>query len=157
MALTLNQIIDRIETLALSHKQVETFVLLKETVDSYLSNGDITYPCVLCDLVDGGGIDRSTRQVSIPMRLFFLDAEKLVDDAQGNTLEIWSDRISVAQDFIAMLLKETNTEEYRDWRIDGGQQLAFYSEKFSDYVAGVSVDITIRLPYDVNRCQAPIE
>jgi len=157
MALTLNQIIDRIETLALSHKQVESFYLLKETVDAYLSNGDVVYPTLLCDLVDGGGVDRLTRQVSIPMRLFFLDAEKLVDDSQGNTLEIWSDRISVAQDFIAMLLKETNTEQYRDWRIDGGQQLAFYSEKFSDYVAGVSVDITIRLPYEVNRCQAPIE
>jgi hypothetical protein len=157
MALTLNQIIDRIETLALSHKQVESFVILKETVDAYLSNGDKTYPVILCELSDGGGIDRQTRQVSIPMRLFFLDAEKLVDDAQGNTVEIWSDRILVAQDFIAMLLKETNTEEYRDWRIDGGNQLAFYSEKFSDYVAGVSVDITIRLPYDVNRCQAPIE
>lgn len=157
MELTLNQIIGRIETLALSHKQVGSFVLLKETVDAYLSNADVTYPCILCDVVDGGGIDRSTRQVSIPVRFFFLDSEKLVDDSQGNTLEIWSDRILVAQDFIAMLMKQSNTEEYRDWRIDGGNQLSFYSEKFSDYIAGVSVDITIRLPYEVNRCQAPIE
>ena len=63
MTLTLNQIIDRIEAICLSHKQVETFVLLKESIGAYLSDGDKVYPAILCEIQDGGGIDRASKQV----------------------------------------------------------------------------------------------
>lgn len=154
--MTLNQVIDRITQVAQSHEQVSTVVVLKKEVHNYLNEEDVVYPCVLIDLQDGGGADRSTRTTTVPMRLFFLDAENISDDAQGNTVEVWSDRLSVAEDIIALLVKATDDEPDRDWRIDGGSNLSFYSEKFSDYVAGVSVDLSIRIPYNVNRCIAPI-
>lgn len=152
--LTLNQVIQRIQTLCLSHSQVETFHVPKSEIDSFLNDAEIDYPCVVCDIQDGGGIDRQFKTASIPLKLYFLDLENIAEVAQGNTLEVWSDRVSVAQDIIAMMC---NQSDYTDWRVDGGTSMQFFSEKFSDYVAGISVDVTIRLPYDVNRCQAPTD
>lgn len=151
--LTLNQVISRIETLADSHSQVQSFHFLKKEIEDFLT-GDIVYPTILCDIQDGGGIDARQKTATVPVTLFFLDLENMSDNSRGNTLEVWSDRISVAQDFIAMM---DNGTDYKDWRVDGGVNMRFYSEKYSDYVAGVSVDLNIKLPYDVNRCQAPTE
>ncbi len=149
--LTFNQVIARIEILANSHSQVESFHLLKKDIGEFLTE-NINYPTIICEVNDGGGIDARQKTATIPFRLYFLDLENMSDNSKGNTVEVWSDMVSVAQDFIALM---DNGSDYKDWRIDGGSNMLFFSEKYSDYVAGVSVDVNIRLPYDVNRCQSP--
>ena len=65
--------------------------------------------------------------------------------------EVLSDRLSVAQDIIAMLGNNT-------WEFDivGTAQVQFFTEKTSDLLAGVRVDITLELPYLSNECVIPL-
>jgi len=99
----------------------------------------------------GGVINQSGREVSISLKLYFLDLVDISADAKENELEVQSDMLSVAKGIVA----EMNNSTYTDWAVTGSYNFQLVKEEFDDMVAGVVVDVTIRTPWDQNYCEEP--
>lgn len=148
MALTLNQVIHRIRTLALAHKQISHF--LQGEPHEFDANGDITYPACFCELLPGF-IDRATHTQRFGFRLHLLDLVGVGEEAEGNEQEALSDMHSVAADMVSMLM---NTD-YDDWEIVEQSITGPVTEQLNDLVAGATVDIGIDVEFMADRCQVP--
>lgn len=149
MSLTLNQVVKRIETIALRHRQINSFFF--GDVVEYLTFGDITYPVCICDITRGN-IDRDGRTTEYNVRLVLCDLADVAMNSKMNELEVQSDLTSIAQDILAMM----NYSGYSDsWDIGSNVTMEFMSEKFDDIVMAVSMDIPVFTRYDSNRCWVP--
>lgn len=148
--MTLNQVLSRIRTISLAHKQVNRFYFGKEW--ELLNDKKSEYACVLCE-DQGGSIDRTTKQRVLNFRLYFLDLVNVSEDTEGNEQEVLSDMLSVAEDIIALL----NNHDYDDWMIQENSPLQFITEVFDDMNAGVYIDVAISVDYLTDRCQVPAD
>jgi hypothetical protein len=70
-----------------------------------------------------------------------------------NEWEVKSDMLSVAMDYIA-LLKDV---EYTEWEVEDDYDLQIRDYELQDLTCGVSVDVTIGVRFDANKCQAVID
>ena len=143
MALTLNQIVKTINSLANAHKQIKS-VYFGDIAD-YLSRGvENVYPSLYYDLT-GGSVQE--RGVTLNFSLYFFD-RMLPEDT--NETEVLSDQLEICQDIIAQL-------RYNNWEFDEGLNatLTFFTEDTPELLAGVRADITLELPFIANRCQVP--
>jgi len=111
MALTLNQVVSRIRTLALAHDQVNSFYFGDEP--EFLANGDISYPAAFL-VQQPGSINRTEHLQTFSFRLFLLDRVGVSEDTEGNETEALSDMHSVAADLVAMMM---NSEYEADWMV----------------------------------------
>lgn len=146
--LTLNQIVKRIEKIALQHKQLNNFYF--GNVTDYLTDKTTRYASLF--LQDNqGAIDIVGKAMSYNFRMYFLDCEDVAHDAKKNTLDVQSDMASVAAD----LLAEFDFSNYTDWRISSPSTFALVREEFDDIIAGVVVDFTVQVPYEKDVCQIP--
>jgi hypothetical protein len=108
--LTLNQIVRRIKTIALQHKQLRNFYF--GSVTDFLNDKQTQYASIfLQDLP--GNIDVSGKVISFPFKMYLLDCEDVSNEAQKNTLDVQSDMVSVGAD----LLAEFDHSEYQDWNV----------------------------------------
>lgn len=149
MGLTLNQIISRLRTLALSHRQINNFYY-GDAVD-YLLVTDVNYPSCVVEH-SNSVISKTNKQIQYGFKIYFLDLINLSDATNDNRSDVLSDMVSVAMDFTAML----NYTEYQDdWTINSDYPLQFYTESGNDMVGGVSIDVVIGSDYNVDRCQVP--
>lgn len=148
MALTLNQVIHRIQTLALAHKQINHF--RQGEIPEADVNGEITYPACFCELLPGS-IDRTAHTQRFGFRLFLVDLVAVSTDTEGNEQEVLSDMHSVAADMVSMLM---NTD-YDDWDVLETSTTVPLTEQLNDLVAGVQLDINIDVEYLADRCQVP--
>lgn len=148
--ITLNQAVQRIKEKAESHGQIRTF-FFGDVVD-FLSGENMEYPAMVCEIQQGGSISKSTNKSDIAFNFYFVDLENNAEKSIENELEVWSDQLLIAGDILSLL---SDQRTYKDWRVGDGGSLTFHKEKFSDYVAGVSVSVTIELPYLSNPCQSP--
>lgn len=149
--MTLNQVHDRLRSLALSHHQVNDFYFGDPW--EFEANSDINYPCVFVQLTPGS-FNRDQRQLRYNCKLYFLDQVSVAEDAEGNETEVLSDMYQVAGDFLAML----NYTGYQDdWDIEAAVAAEPRTEQLNDLVAGVSIDIGINTLYQADRCQVPAE
>jgi hypothetical protein len=149
MALTLNQIIARLRTLALSHDQINSFY--QGDPWEFDSNGDVTFPALFLEPV-AGVIDRTERLTKYGFKCYFLDLVKVANDTEGNEQEVLSDMASVAEDFIAML----NYSGYQDdWLIEQRSSLSPVTEALNDMAAGQVLEIVIEVEFLSDRCQVP--
>jgi hypothetical protein len=100
---TYNQVVNRLKTLAQSHQQINTVERLGSFQD-WLTGDNKVYPsCVICN--NGSwNIDSVNRITSFSFRIYFLDIQDLSTNARENVQDVWSDMLSVAQDYIAMLI-----------------------------------------------------
>jgi hypothetical protein len=87
MELTLNQIIKRLETLALSHRQINHFFI--GGVDEFLDNTDVQYPAIFCE-IQPGTISRSNRQTTYNFQFYFLDLLNISSESLRNEWEVKS-------------------------------------------------------------------
>jgi len=150
MALTLNQIIQRLETLALSHNQINHFFIGE--IDQFLAE-EVTYPAIFCES-KAVSISRSKRQTSFGFKMYFLDLVNVVEKTQLNEWEVKSDMVSVAEDYLAMLF----STDYQDtWDISFDNNGELYDFALQDLCSGVGIDITISKRYAADRCQVPAE
>jgi len=149
MTLTLNQIIQRLETLALSHKQIKSFFV--GDVADLLSYKDVEYP--LCYVnVDAGQVSTSEKKTTFNFKVYFLDLLNVSDKALQNEWELKSDLTSIAQDYIAMV----NYSGYsKDWQTDVNYNLQIKTYDMNDVCVGVQVDIAVKTLFANNRCQVP--
>lgn len=151
MPLTLNQIVSRLQSLSLSHKQVNHFYF--GDVPEFDAQTDITYPAVFAEQ-QPGTIDRINRQQRFNFRLYFVDLVNVSEDTEANETEVLSDRTSVAGDILAMLLNPVYQD---DWEIADGVLISPVTESLGDMVAGVVMDIGIIIDYVADSCQVPAD
>lgn len=149
MALTLNQIIKRIETLALSHEQINSFYFGDKV--EFDSGADINYPVCFCEQLPGS-INRAEHLQRFNFRLYLFDRVLISEDTEGNETEVLSDMSSVAADMAAMLM----AYEYEDdWMIDNVIVLSSATEELGDMVSGSVLEIGVSVDFIADRCQVP--
>lgn len=149
MALSLNQIVDRLRTLSLSHKQINNFYF--GDPHEFTFNGDIDYAGCFIELLPGSD-SRATKLKTFNLRAYFLDRVHVSEDTEGNETEVLSDMSSVADDFLAML----RYSEYEDdWEISDSSTFTPHTEFLEDMVAGVSIEVGISVEFLSDRCQVP--
>jgi hypothetical protein len=74
----------------------------------------------------------------------------LVFGDNSNIDNVISDQMLICQDIIAQL----RSADF-EFAIEDNVSIQFFTERFSDLVAGVSADITLSLPYTADRCAVP--
>lgn len=148
MPLTLNQVVKRIEELTAAHLQLREH--RHGDVVDLIAEQDLLYPVLLTDC-SIGRIDRAAKQTFFDFDLLFCDQLHVVSKARENELELFSDLVSIAQDFKAMM----EYSEYADWEITETAPLELLREKLEDIVCAVKMQVTIGARFDSNRCAVP--
>lgn len=149
--LTLNQIKARLETLALSHRQLNSFYF--GSPEEFDANGEIVYAACFATLLPGS-IDRTEHAQRFTFRVYFVDLVPEATKTETNETEALSDMYSVAADFMAML----NYTEYQDdWWVEPVTPQTPIEEGMSDMVAGCFIDVQINTEYLADRCQVPAD
>lgn len=148
MTLTLNQVLIRLEALALSHKQINHFYF--GDMVEWLANGEVKYPAVFVDM-QAGSISKDAKQTGWDFEVWFCDLANVSESSRKNEMEVFSDLTSIAEDYRAML--EYN--EFRDWYIGESSGLQYFKEKFEDITYAIRLNVHIGKLYDSNRCQIP--
>lgn len=151
MTLSLNQIIQRVKSLALSHRQINHFFFGDNW--EFDQNGDISYPGCFLELISGTE-DRDEHLMRYSFRIYFADRVGVSEDTEGNETEVLSDMNSVALDMLALL---RNPVYQDDWIIGGSNNIAPFTEGLNDLVAGVTMDITIATDYFSDACAVPAD
>jgi len=148
--LTLNQVIKRIQTIANNHAQIN-FYQHGDIVD--VLQKDIPYVAVITDL-NTITIDPIARLTTFNFRFWFSDLADVSEDSKDNEIDVQSDLISIAEDFIALMRDPSLNEE---WIIDVASNGTLLREQFSDIVLAWMFDINIKTRYNSNRCQVPLK
>lgn len=151
MALTLNQVTERIRTLALSHKQIRSFYF--GDLPEFDANGEIVYAACFLEQ-QPGSIDRINHVQNFNFRVYLLDLVPEATKSEQNETEVLSDMHSVAADFVSMLMY---SEYQNDWVIADVTQATPVTEGLNDLVAGVQLDIQVSVDFVADRCQVPAE
>jgi hypothetical protein len=146
--MTLNQIVKRIETLALGHKQVRTFK--KGFVTDFFADKSVQYPAVCLQFVSGN-ISLGSHQSSLSYRMFLADLSHVSEDTSTNEQDVQSDMLSVAMDLLAQM----NHGNYDDWKISADNNLTLFAENENDLQAGCIIDFTVSFMFSQNVCQIP--
>lgn len=148
--MTLNNVINRIKSLALGHKQVRSFY--QGLVTDFLADKTTKYPAVF--LQDNGGkISLAGHATTLSYRLFLMDLVHVSEDSKQNEQDVQSDMVSIAMDLLAQM----NNGTYSDWIVSPDNNLQLVVENDNDMHAGCIVDISIRIMYEQNICQIPTD
>lgn len=147
--MTLKQTIQRLEELALSHQQINHFSI--GSPDEFLDSTDVVYPALFCELKQDGNVSLTDRVANFNFTFYFFDLMDTANKSLQNVLDVQSDMSSVAQDYLALLYDIT----YKDWEVGEDYALNIDEYQLQDLTCGVSVDVTIGVRFDANRCQVP--
>lgn len=148
--MTLNNVINRIKSLSLAHKQVRNFY--QGLVTDFLTDKTTRYPSVFLQ-DNGGSISLSGHATTLTYRLFILDLVHVSEDSKQNEQDVQSDMVSIAQDLLAQM----NNPQYDDWRISADNSLQLVRENDNDLIAGCIIDFSVRIQYEQNICQVPTD
>lgn len=148
--MTYNNVIKRIESLALAHKQVRTFK--RGLVTEFLTDKSIPYAAVFLQ-DSGAAINPDQHFAMFGFRLFFLDLVHVSADAKTNELDVLSDMFSVAMDLVSQM----KFPAYNDWIISGANNMQSIVENDGDMNAGWYIDLQVRIQYDQNVCEIPTD
>lgn len=147
--MTLNQIIQRIKTIALAHKQINDF--REGDVVNFLRESDVVYPCCLLQILPGR-ISRTEKQTTVRIALYLCDLVDLSIDSKENELEVKSDLLSIAEDMMAAF---SYPQFEQDWDFSDEASVEFLDEKFEDMISAVLLTLDFKTRFDSNRCQIP--
>lgn len=150
MGLTLNQVLKRIQSLTLAHKQVRTFK--QGLVTDFFTDKTTKYPAV-CLQDNNGTISLSGHATTLSYRMFLLDLVHVSEDSKQNEQDVQSDMVSIAQDLLAQM----SYPGYTDWAISADNQLQLLVENDNDLIAGCFFDFSVRIMYERNVCQVPTD
>lgn len=148
--MTLNQIVARIEKLALGHKQIRTFS--KGLVTDFFADKTTKYPAV-CLQDNNGSISLSGHASTLNYRMFIADLIHVSADTKTNEQDVQSDMVSIAMDLLAQM----NNGNYDDWKISADNNLSLFTENENDLQAGCIIDFTVSFMYTQNICQIPTD
>ena len=149
--MTLNQVLKKLEQLALSHQQINHFFF--GDVVEWLANGDLRYPCCFVE-INKCEINKDDKQTKYNFNIWFLDLINVSTDSLDNEQDSMSDLTSIAEDYLAML----NYSGYQDvWTINTSYDLEYFSEKFEDLTVAVRTNVSIGVDYLSDRCAVPAD
>jgi hypothetical protein len=147
--MTLNQVIKRIRTICLAHKQVRSFY--RGFKQDYLTDQTRKFPAVFLE-ESGGSINIGGKAATFNYRLSFFDLVNVSSDTKTNEGDVDSDMVSVALDIFAQM----NYGAWDDWRISIENTLELVlSEQDGDMYGGCIVDFSISVQYNQNICAIP--
>lgn len=146
--MTLNQIVSRLKSLALSHKQINSAYFGDPW--EFDANGEIIYGACFIEQLPGS-IDRVERLQRFNFRVYFLD---LVGPGEKNETDALSDMHSVCADFLAMLMSPNYQE---DWMIIEQTPVSPLTETLGDMASGVFLDVGILVEFLADSCQVPAD
>jgi hypothetical protein len=147
--MTLNQTIARIESLALSHKQINHF-FFGDLVE-WLANGDLKYPCCFAE-INQSEINKADHLTKYNFSIWFLDLIDVDTKTRDNEIEAMSDLTAIAEDMTALLNQAALMD---DFTINTSYSLEYFREKFEDMTVAVKLDISVGVDYTSDRCQVP--
>jgi hypothetical protein len=147
--LTLNQVIQRVQGLAGSHKQINTFFF--GNIIEWLSNGEVKYPACFVD-VNTATLDRTNRQTRYSIEIWLCDLVNVDKDARTNELEVFSDLVQIMMDITAMIY-DWNLQD--DWTISEVAPAQLMKEKLEDMTAAVMITLEISTDNLNDTCQVP--
>lgn len=148
--MTLNQVVNRIRTIALGHRQIRTF--RKELLGDLFADKTAKYPAA-CLQDFGGNISLSGHSATLNYKLFLLDLVHVSDGTKDNEQDVESDMVSIAMDILAQL----NNPNYSDWIISTSNNIDLVVEHENDMIAGCIIDFSVRIQYAQNICQIPTD
>lgn len=140
---TFNQIITAFQTIATAHKQIKTFGV--GDIWEIETSGTITYPLMWAQ----PDISRVEENVFVSSwKLLFMD---IIHKDERNENDVLSDMELVALDIIAQLQAPSYEFDFNA----SGITLERFTERFTDYVGGVMINVELRIPYNADRCAIP--
>lgn len=146
--MTLNNVINRIKSLALAHKQIRNFY--SGLVSDFLTDKDTNFPSVF--LQDNGGkISTAGHATTLSYKMFFLDLGNVSENSNRNVQDVQSDMISVAMDIVAQM----NAGMFDDWALSEDNNLQLLFENENDLIAGCVLDFSLRIMFTQNLCAIP--
>ena len=146
--MTLNQIINRIGTLVLAHKQIRRFKT--GLAGDFFADHTAKYPAA-CLQYTVGNISTDQHVLTVNFRLILVDLVNVSADTKTNENDVISDMLSVILDLVA----EINNGVYDDWRINASNSIEAIIEGENDLHAGWVIDFSLRTIFSQNRCQIP--
>jgi hypothetical protein len=147
--MTLNAVVNRLESLALSHRQIN-HVFFGEVVE-FLANGDIQYPACCFD-INNSVISREEHLTKFNFEIWFLDLVDIDILANGNQLDVLSDLTNIAQDYLAMLFF---VDYQDDFTITPSSNIEYFREKFEDLTIAAKITVTVAVDFTADRCAVP--
>ena len=151
MALTLQQIVKRIETLSLAHKQIRSF--FRGSPADFEIHGENIYPAVFCEKLPGS-INRADHQQQYNFRLYFYDLINVAEGTDENELDVLSDMDLVANDILAMLMSYVYQDDYEI--VDNSSEESRVQQT-GDMVGGSVREIGIKVLFLADTCQVPTD
>jgi hypothetical protein len=146
--LTLNQIVSQITNLATAHEQIA-----ESGVGDFAEwqAKERSYP-ILWVFHESTAVS----QMEIAFSIRLICADRVIvgeegDDTQGHEQEVISDTLLVLLDFLAYF-QQNHSQPYD---VVTSATIDPFTERLNDRLAGNSVTITIRQPFDWNKCQIP--
>jgi hypothetical protein len=146
--LTLNQIVSQITNLATAHEQIA-----ESGVGDFAEwqAKERSYP-ILWVFHESTAVN----QMEIAFSIRLICADRVIvgeegDDTQGHEQEVISDTLLVLLDFLAYF-QQNHSQPYD---VVTSATIDPFTERLNDRLAGNSVTIQIRQPFDWNKCQIP--
>ncbi len=146
--LTLNQIVSQITNLAAAHNQIA-----ESGVGDFAEwqAKERSYP-ILWVFHESTAVS----QMEIAFSIRLICADRVIvgeegDDTQGHEQEVISDTLLVLLDFLAYF-QQNHSQPYN---VVTSATIDPFTERLNDRLAGNSVTIQIRQPFDWNKCQIP--
>jgi len=144
--MTLVDLVKKLKAIQEAHPMIRTFG--EGDIYDYVDNGgEIQYP-VLWTVVRPAIYNSTTLRYD----LVLLFADLLTED-KSNRLQIQSDQMLVALDFLAKLKLDNDYS----FNTAPNAALEFFQERFDDFTAGVSIAIQVVAPMPLNLCVIPTE
>lgn len=147
--MTLNQLIQRLQNLAQSHKQLHDFRF--GDVTEWLAGSDIKYPACFIDIANAT-IDRTNHQSRYQVQIWLCDLINVAQDSRANEVEVFSDLMSIMEDLLA-LINDPNLQD--DWTPGEAAPVQLMKEKFEDWTGAVMTTLDIATDYLSDNCQVP--
>src|SRR6185437_13619848 len=117
--MTLNQVIRRIKTLALDHRQLRNFY--QGLATDWLTDKFTLYPSALLQFT-GGSLSTAGKVLTLNYRLYLADLVHVSEDTKANELDIQSDMLLVMMDLMAQI----NYPAFNDWALSSEMQVQLF-------------------------------
>jgi hypothetical protein len=151
MAMTsLKQVLQRIKIYQESHLQLNDFRF--GDVTQHLSNGDIKYPSLFCD-INPTGIDAEDKSIIFNLSFWVADLANVSTSTRVSEIEVLSDLTRIVQDLIS-LFKAYDMQD--EWEIKTISNIDYFIEGNEDCAILAKFDIGFSLDYLFNYCSLPV-
>lgn len=141
---TLNQVITNLSNIASAHYQLKSFG--NGSIQEFATSGTTNYPAMWVDYEPSQVQGRSYLHV---LRIYVCD--RLIK-GKKNELDVFSDTQQICLDILAQV-----QSNIYGWKLvsDSIALSPFSEPRFDDEDAGYYFDLTLKVPFDYDRCQIP--